>query len=167
MSTRRRGVPHNPAAGYAFTLLDEIRASKTDPLPLAQRQARVKDARDNLAMLTHGAEPSRFHWRVLATVGNIFEVMLELEMVNDPEGLLWKAQNTLKAAAEYSIEHGVAPRLVGEEAETIASLINAYEEVMAVISHREFIRVLRETDKRMRVLRPGDYNANPAKRRKP
>lgn len=166
MSTRRRGVPNAPTGGYAFTLLDELRASPTEPLPAAQRQARVKDARFNLDQLAHGAAPSRYNWKVLATVGNIFEVMLELELVQDPEKLLWRAQNVLKSAAEHAIEHDVLPRLVGVEIEVIASLINAYEEVLEVLPHRDLIRVLRETDKRMRVRRPGDFDANPAKRKR-
>lgn len=164
MSTRRRGLPPLNQS-HAYTLLDEMAASPTEPLPASLREARIKDARFNLDELIHGLTPTSYNWKVLATVGNVLEVMLELKMIQDPGEALLAAQRTLRDAAEYALDHGVAPRLAGAEIEPIATLLNAYEEVLEALPHRDLIRVLRETEKRMRVRRPGDYDASPRKRK--
>lgn len=166
MSTRRRGLPPLPKDRPTFTLFDEMAASPTDPMPAGFAEARLKDARSHLEYMITGDDPTRYHWKVIATVGNIIEVMDELGMTTDAHGLLQDAQQVLKDVADYSIEHGTPPRLVGAEITAIETLLDAYADVMATMPHRDFIRAVRETDKRMRAPRPSDYDANPAKRRK-
>lgn len=168
MSTRRRGTPPPRKLGEAqLTLFDELAASPTVPMPKAFAEARLKDARKHLEYLAVGDDPTRYHWVVVATVGNVIEVMVELGMIQDPGGLLQDAQQVLKDCADYALDHGVPPRLVGAEVHAIEALLDAYADVMAALPHRDFIRAIRETDKRARgQKRPGDYDANPAKRKR-
>jgi hypothetical protein len=165
MSTRRRGLPPIHESN-TYSLLDEMMASATEPLPAAQREERIKDARFHLEELATGTAPTRLNWKTIAMIGNIFNVMTELKMVDDPDNLTTQVQHTLKAVAERAVA-GQALRLGRDEMPVVASLINAYEEVLEVLPHRDLIRALRETEKRVRVWRPGDFNANPAKHRKP
>jgi hypothetical protein len=151
----------------AFGLFDELTASPTEPMPKVFAEARERDARAHLEYLATGDDPTRYHWKVCAMVANIIEVMGELGMVQDTAGLLQDAQQVLKDSADYAIAHGVPPRLVGPEVRAIEVLIDAYADVMEALPHRDFIRAVRETDKRLRgTKRPDDYDANPAKRRK-
>lgn len=166
MSTRRRGLPPLPKDRAYLTLFDELAASPTNPMPPEFAEARLKDARAHLDELASGHDPTRYHWKVLATCGNVIETMAELKLIEDPGGLLQDAQQVLKDSADYAVEHGVPPRLVGQEVHAIDALLDAYADIMAAMPHRDFIRAVRETDKRMRAPRPGDYDANPAKRKK-
>lgn len=162
MSTRRKVPVSRP--GESFTLVDEMMASPVKPMREEDAAERVRNARSHLTALTHAAEPTTMDWKVCATVGNLIEVMLELALVQDDDGMLANAQRVLKAAAEHAITHNVAPRLVGIEATFIEALVDAYELVLAEVPHRTMIRVFRETDKRMRMIklghvRAGDYVA--------
>jgi hypothetical protein len=160
MSTRRRNAPDGD---FAFSLLDEIRASPEHPMPDGERQVNVQAARQHLGQLAYGAAPSRLNWKVLSTIGNFFQTMLTLGMIQDEDGLLDHAKAVLFTASKHAVEHGTMLRLVGAEVAIMENMLEAYDEVLAALPHRDAIRVFRETDKRMRVRRPGDYDANPEK----
>jgi hypothetical protein len=168
MSTRRRGVPPPKPGltGYNFTLLDELRASPDHPMPERDAARRVAEVRKNLDALAHGTQPDKVNWRLVALAGNILEVMRELDMINDPDDLLADSFGVLRSVAEYATQHGVPPRLVGAEIAIVDGMVQAFADALAGLPHRTVIRAMRETDKRMRVLRPTDYDANPNKRRK-
>lgn len=167
MSTKRKGVPPpRGAARDAFTLLDELQASPTEPMPTADAARRVSEARKNFRILVDAAEPHKVNWQVVTMVSNVLEVMRELDMIQDPEGLLHDSYLTMCAVSEHANEHGVPPRLVGAEITTVEGMINAFEHVLAAVPHRDVIRAMRELDKRLRVLKRTDYDANPAKRKK-
>lgn len=164
MSTRRK-VPK--PAGSSLSLVDEMIASPTAPMPAEDARQRVAAAREHLDALQHAAEPTVMNWRVCAMVGNVIEVMLGLGLVQDDEGLLANAQRVLRAASEHAIAHNVPPRLVGAEVQHVAALVDAFEQVLAEVPHRAMVRVFRETDVLMRRLnqgqrRPGDYVARRA-----
>jgi hypothetical protein len=163
MSTRRRNIP---GGDFAFSLFDEIRASPEHPMPAAERERNVTGARRHLEQLAYGAAPSRLNWKVLATIGNFFQTMLTLDLVKGEDGLLEHAKAVLYSASQHADKHGVPLRLVGVEVAIMENLLQAYDNVLAALPHRDFIRVCRETDKRMRVQRPGDYDANPARKEK-
>jgi hypothetical protein len=161
MSTRRK-VPK--PAGTSLSLVDEMLASPVHPLPPADAAERVRAAREHLEQLQHAAEPTVMNWRVCAMVGNVIEVMLTMQLIDDPDRVLANAQGVLRAASEHALAHDVPPRLVGVEASAISDLIDAFEHVLAEVPHRTMIRVFRETDVLMRRLnagqrRPGDYVA--------
>jgi hypothetical protein len=160
MSTRRRKAPDGD---FAFSLLDEIRASPEHPMPAAKREDEMRAAQSHLANLAYGAVPTRQNWKVLTTVGNLFQTMLTFGLVKDEDGLLEHAKAVLYSASQHAAKHGVPLRLVGAEVAIMENLLLAYDEVLQALPHRDFVRVCRETDKRMRVQRPGDYDANPAK----
>lgn len=168
MSTRRRGVPPPKPGltGYNFTLLDELQASPDQPMPAADAARRVAEVRRNLDALAHGTQPDKVNWRLVALAGNILEVMRELDMIQDPDDLLLDSFGVLRAVAEHATQHGVPPRLVGTEIAIVDGMVQAFEDVLKEMPHRSVIRAMRETDKRMRVLRPTDYDANPNKRRR-
>jgi hypothetical protein len=161
MSTRRK-VPK--ATGQSYGLVDEMLASPVNPLPAADAADRVRAARASLEALQHATEPAVMDWRVCAMVGNVIEVMLSMELIEDPAGVLADAQGVLRAASEHAIEHNVPPRLVGAEVRAVEALVDAFELVLTTKAHRTMIRVFRETDVLMRRLnqgqrRPGDYVA--------
>ena len=162
MSTRRR----IPQGDFAFSLFDEMRASPTEPMPAGERQLNVARAREHLGHLTYGADPNRQNWKVLAVIGNFFQAMLDQKLIQDPDNLLGAAKAVLLASSNYAADHGVMVRLSPPEAAVIENLISAYDDVLAALPHRDFIRAVRAADKRMRQRLPGDYDANPAKRRK-
>jgi hypothetical protein len=163
MSTRRRNTPHPNDMGMHYTLLDELRASPTEPMPEATRRARMADIRKHFHELAYGLAPTRREWKVIAVVGNMFETMLRFKMVEDPHGILAAAQSVLIQVAEHALDNSVPVRLVGTEVAIIETLIDAYGDVLEALPHRDIIKVARETNIQMR--KPG-YDANPAKRKK-
>ncbi len=98
MSTRRKKLPPPGRAGDSFTFMDELMASPIEPMPASDVASRVAAAQFHLERLATAPEPSVMDWRVCAMVGNVLEVMIELEIAQDPDGLLAEAFAALRAA---------------------------------------------------------------------
>lgn len=163
MSTRRK-TPKPPRPGESFTLVDEMMASPTAPMPAADAADRVSVARQHLAEIQTAPAPTVMDWRVCAMVGNVVEVMLELGYIDDPDGLLMDGQAALRYAAERALDRTGVIRFTGDELRAVAELIDGYADILGFLAHRKVIRAFRETEKRMRALdagqrRPGDYVA--------
>lgn len=164
MKTRHKKGPPRPVPGESYTLVDEMLASPSNPMPPADASERVRAAREHLAQIQTAPRPALMDWRVCAMVGNVIEIMLELGVVQDHQGLLPDAQEALKEASERALSTGAPIRLTGRGLTSVTWLIDSFEEILALVPHRTMIRAFRETDKRMRMLdrgqrRPGDYIA--------
>lgn len=164
MSTKRKGSPAPPKPGESLTLVDEMLASPTEPMPAADAATRVAVARLHLERLQTMPSPGVMDWRVCAMVGNVIEVMIEFDLAQDPDGLLQDAQAALLEASERALTKGAPLRFTGRGLTAVTWLVDAFEALLAEAPHRTMVRVFRETDKRMRALsqgrrRPGDYIA--------
>jgi hypothetical protein len=147
-----------------FTLMDEMLASPTEPMPADDAASRVAAALHHLERLATEPAPNVMEWRVCAMVGNFMEVLLELGIAQDPDGLLVDAFAALRAAAERNLRAGKTIRLTGPGLVAIRGLIRDFAEILEQAPHRTIIRAFRETDKRVRSLdrggrRPSDYVA--------
>lgn len=162
MSTRRKRLPPPSRPGDMFTLMDEMLASPVNPMPVEDAAQRVAAALLHLERLATEPEPSVMDWRVCAMVGNFMEVLLELGIAQDPDGLLDDAFAELRAAAERNLRAGKTIRLTGTGLVKVRALIRDFGDILAEAPHRTMIRAFRETDKRVRSLdrggaRPTDY----------
>lgn len=164
MSTRRKRTPPVGRPGDMYTLMDEMLASPTAPMPASDAASRVAAALHHLERLATEPTPGVMDWRVCAMIGNVMEVMLELGLAQDPDGLLVDAFAELRAAAERNLRAGKTIRLSGTGLVKVRGLIRDFGDILEQAPHRTMIRVFRETDKRVRSLdrggvRPTDYVA--------
>lgn len=163
MSTRRKRT-YRLDPRDSFTMIDELMASPTEPMPAAMAADRVATAMRHFQQITTALAPTSLDWRCCAMIGNIMEVLLELEIVQDPDKLLQDAFQALRAAAGRNIAKGLAIRLDGPGMASVRTLIEQYGEILAAAPHRTIINAYRQTERRMVAmdagkLRAGDYMA--------
>lgn len=140
--------PRQPAYTRRYTLMDEITASATEPLPKAWRDYQVGQMREGLEGMATAAEPTTKHWSLCSDVVNLMEMLVELGEVQDPDGLL---QNAITGLAEAGERHrqGKSLRMSGQGLVAVRAVLRDYEEVLPLLSARTMIRCHRKTEQRL------------------
>lgn len=75
MTTRRKPHPHQPKLVYS--LLDELTASTTQPMPERNRTHQLRRMADALHELMHAPAPSTTAWRVVSDAVNFLETLVQ------------------------------------------------------------------------------------------
>lgn len=130
-----------------YTLLHEIGASATDPLPEFWRNTQLLAMWDGLAELEKAADPGLENWRVCSDACNLMETLVEQGEVEDTQGLL---QDAIQALAEAGIRHrkGHPLRLSGPGMQAVRAVLEDYSEVIGLLPARTMIRAHRLTERR-------------------
>lgn len=145
-------VPH-------YTLLHEIAASATEPLPEFWRTTQLTSMWDGLAELEKAPDPGAENWRVCSDACNLMETLVEQGEVEDSQGLL---QDAVRALAEAGIRHrkGMPLRLSGPGMQAVRAVLEDYSEVIALLPARTMIRAHRLTEKRIHDILNGKRRPN-------
>lgn len=164
MSTKRNHKRPRVPDGDRFTLVHELMASPVDPMPADEAAGRVRVAQHYLDELLTAPAPSVLAWRCCAMVGNVMEVLLELDIVQDPDVLLAEAFQALREAATRNVSTGAPIRLTGPGIVAVRTLFREYGEILAQLPHRTVINAYRQTERRLYAVdagikRAGDYVA--------
>ena len=131
-----------------YTLLHEISASPTEPLPQEWRTHQLTNMWDGLRDLETHPAPDTSAWRVCSDAVNLMETLVEQREVEDAQGLLADA---VAALAEAGKRHraGGPLRLSGPGMQAVRAVLEDYSEVIAVLSARTMIRAHRKTEQRI------------------
>lgn len=140
-----------------YTLLEELHASRTEPLPAAACQQRAMVARLSLESMRNGLARGE-DWEVIAVVCNIFEVMLRERMVVDPGGLVQQCARVLIDGLEL-IRSGTPVMLQPKEYQLLQWLVTDWEECMCAANARTVMRAFRLTDEGQRATSNGYASA--------
>lgn len=136
-----------------YSLIDEMMASATDPMPSAMReyqQGEIKSALDNMRT---SSEPSKDDWRLLSDAVNLMETLVtDMNVASDPEGLLEEAVLSMKHAAERSMR-GFPIRLDGIGLTAVTAIVNGYLAALNEYPHRTMVRCHRKTERRIAAIR--------------
>lgn len=143
--------PRNPFAPTTYTLVDEITASPTHPLPEASRTHQLTMMWQGLRNLETAPTPSNNDWRVVSDAVNLMETFIrELRICEDTGGLLDDAVLALAMAGKRKVDEGKAIRLDGPGIQATRAILEDYAALLDVLPHRMVVRCHRMTERRIR-----------------
>lgn len=152
-----------------WTMLHEIMASSTDPLPVDGQLLQIGRMRQALHNIEAAESPTPDDWRICSDAVNCMETLLtqgtvltagksmpgwwigcdgEPVQVVDRDNLLMDALAALAYAGQRKFTHGVI-RLDGRGLVAVRALIEDYASLIEVLPARAVIRVYRLTEKRI------------------
>lgn len=148
--------PRNPFAPRTYTLLDEISASHTAPMPAEFRRHQLTRMWSGLAALETAPEPSSDDWRVVSDAVNLMETFIrEMNICQDPGGLLNDAVTAMALAGKRKVYQGKAIRLDGPGIQATRAILEDYADLLDVLPHRTVVRCHRMTERRVRKVLAG------------
>lgn len=132
-----------------YSLIDELMASSTQPLPESWRLHRLTRMWQGLAALETAQEPTTEDWRVCSDAVNLMETLvLEMKAASDQDGLLMDAVTAL-AKAGTRHKAGGHIRMDAQGIQAIRAVLEDYAAVLSVLPARTMIRCHRLTEKRI------------------
>ncbi len=138
-----------------YTLLDELTASPTDPLPEHWRTHQLTKMYQSLNQLEQGENPTPDDWRICSDAVNLVETLVvEMKVCEDANGLLMDAITALAKAGKRS-KAGQGLRLDGEGIVAVRSILRDYAELIDVLPARTMVRCHRLTEKRIQDMLDG------------
>jgi hypothetical protein len=138
-----------------YTLLDEMAASPTDPLPLAWKTYQLTRMYEGLAAMEKAPSPTTDDWRVVSDAVNLMETLIEtMQVCEDSSGLLMDAITAMAHAGRRNTAGG-AIRLDGAGIQAVRAVLEDYAALLDVLPARTMIRCHRLTEKRLHELLEG------------
>jgi mRNA-degrading endonuclease YafQ of YafQ-DinJ toxin-antitoxin module len=138
-----------------YTIMDELMASPTEPLPLEYRTHQLTRMYEGLAAMEKGASPTTDDWRVVSDAVNLMETLIEaMKVCEDTSGLLMDAITALAMAGRRNLAGG-AIRLDGAGIHAVRAILEDYAALLDVLPARTMIRCHRLTEKRLHDLLDG------------
>lgn len=132
-----------------YTLIDEMMASPTEPLPQEMRVRQLTKMYEALHQLEQAPQATTNDWRLVSDAVNMVETLVvEMKVCQDESNLLMDAITALANAGRRSKE-GKALRLDGEGIQAVRAIMSDYAELVEVLPARVMIRCHRLTEKRI------------------
>ena len=139
---------HHQLPNKHYSLIQEMMASPTEPLPQAQRTHQLPVMWEGLVSLESGEKPSTNDWRVCSDAINLLETLIEMGLVEDRNGLLNEGVTEM-AMARKRYRQGKPLRLSGTGIFAVRSLLEDYAEVINLLPARSMVRAHRLTEARL------------------
>lgn len=152
---KKRSKPRAQKRTTHYTLLQEICASATEPLPEFWRTTQLTSMWDGLAQLETAATPDTDDWRVCSDAVNLLETLVGMGEVEDAQGLLMDAITALAEAGKRHMNEGKPLRLSGPGMHAVRAVPTDYSEVLELLPARTMIRAHRLTEKRLQEILDG------------
>lgn len=148
--------PRNPFAPRTYTLVDEIMASATAPLPADFKRHQLTRMWGGLVALETAPEPTNDDWRVVSDAVNLMETFIrDMQICQDPGNLLNDAVTALAMAGKRKVDDGKTLRLDGPGIQATRAILEDYAALLDVLPHRTVVRCHRITERRMRKVLAG------------
>ncbi len=143
-----------------YTLLDEMTASPTEPLPQAWRTHQLTKMYQGLHQLEQGEDPQPNDWRLVSDAINLVETLVqEMKVCEDGSGLLMDAITALAMAGRRNKE-GKTLRLDGAGIVAVRAILQDYSDLIEVLPARVMVRCHRLTEKRLHEILDGKKKAH-------
>lgn len=169
--TRRKGQQRRaPAYSHTYTIMDELMASTTQPMPLAKQVYQIGRMNEALQRIQTAPAPTADDWRICSDAVNLMETFItqgdvlqngkaltgwwydcerDPVQVQDPGRLLQDAIEAMALAGRRKFSHGTI-RLDGKGLQAVRALIDDYANVISALPERTTIHVHRLTERRIR-----------------
>ena len=152
---RKAGKKRPAQREKRYTLLDEMAASPTEPLPLAWKPYQLTRMYEGLAAMEKAPSPTTDDWRVVSDAVNLMETLIEtMQVCEDSSGLLMDAITAMAHAGRRNTAGG-AIRLDGAGIQAVRAVLEDYAVLLDVLPARAMIRCHRLTEKRLHELLDG------------
>ena len=139
-----------------YTVLDELMASPTEPMPAEYRTHQLTRMYEGLHSLEKADEPSTDDWRVVSDAVNMLETLVvEMKVCEDDSGLLMDAVRALAVAGQRHKREGKPIRLDGPGIQAVRAVLASYAELLEVLPARIMYRCHRLTEKRIHAILDG------------
>lgn len=137
-----------------YTVMDVMMASPDRPMLPDRRRHQLTRMWDGLASIETAPAPTTEDWRVCSDAVNLMETMVNMNIVEDENGLIDDAVTALAMAGRRHIKNGVI-RLDAQGMQAVRAVLEDYASVTEQISERTLIQVHRNTEKRIREILSG------------
>ena len=138
-----------------YTILDEMMASPTEPLPVAWKTYQLTRMYEGLAAMEKAPSPTTDDWRVVSDAVNLMETLIEtMKVCEDASGLLMDAITAMAMAGKRNTAGG-AIRLDGAGIQAVRAVLEDYAALLDVLPARTMIRCHRLTEQRLHELLDG------------
>lgn len=138
-----------------YTIMDEMMASPTEPLPSEYRLHQLTRMYEGLSAMEQAQNPTTDDWRVVSDAVNLMETLIEtMKVCEDGSGLLMDAITALALVGKRNMAVG-AIRLDGAGIQAIRAILEDYAALIDVLPARTIIRCHRLTEKRLHDLMDG------------
>ena len=138
-----------------YTIMDEMMASPTEPLPVAYRTHQLTRMYQGLHSMETAPAPTTDDWRVVSDAINLMETLVvEMKVCEDSSGLLMDAITGLALAGKRNRAGGTI-RMDGAGIQAVRALLRDYADLLEVLPARVMIRCHRLTEKRLHDLLDG------------
>jgi uncharacterized protein YyaL (SSP411 family) len=138
-----------------YTLMDELTASPTEPMPAEFRRHQLTRMYDGLAAMEKAESPTTSDWRVVSDAVNLMETLIEtMKVCQDESGLLMDAITAMAMAGKRH-RAGGAIRLDGAGIQAVRAILEDYAALLDMLPARVMIRCHRLTEKRIHEMLDG------------
>lgn len=138
-----------------YTIMDEMMASSTEPLPLDYRRHQLTRMYEGLHAMEKAPAPITDDWRVVSDAVNLMETLIkDMAICEDASGLLMDAITALALAGRRNLAGG-AIRMDGAGIQAVRAILSDYGDLLDVLPARTMIRCHRLTEKRLHELMDG------------
>ena len=138
-----------------YSIMDEMMASPTEPLPAAYRTHQLTRMYEGLNAMETAPAPTTDDWRVVSDAVNLMETLVvEMKVCEDAGGLLMDAITALAVAGKRNMAGGTI-RMDGTGIQAVRAILSDYADLLDVLSARTMIRCHRLTEKRLHELLDG------------
>ncbi len=148
-----------PSYRPTYSLLDVLSASPSQPMPVTSREYQLALMHAALDAITRGEQPTKDDWRVLCDAVNMVDTLVAKGVAEDKDGLLQDATMALATAAKRSLS-GAPIRLNATGITAVRGVLEDYESILEVLSHRAMLSCHRETEKRIWEIQQGRSQAH-------
>ena len=144
----------------AYSLMDELMASSTNPMPEKMQVYQMTKIYEALNSLETAPVATVEDWRLVSDAVNMLETLVtEMQVCEDSSGLLDDAVN---AMAKAGIRHlaGASLRLDAAGIQAARSVVEDYGLMLATLPHRTMVKCHRLTEKRIMEICSGNRKAH-------
>jgi len=132
-----------------YTIMDEMMASPTEPLPVAHRTHQLTMMYQGLHAMETAPAPTLDDWRVVSDAINLMETLVvEMKVCEDSSGLLMDSITALALAGKRNRAGGTI-RMDGAGIQAVRSILSDYAELLNMLPARTMYRCHRLTEKRL------------------
>jgi hypothetical protein len=146
--SKKRKMPKKISV-VTYTMLDELMASPTAPMPAEKRTYQLTRMYQGLHALEIEANPTPEDWRCVSDAINLLETLVrDMQVCEDASGLLQDAIEAMaKAGKRYKC--GGSLRLDGVGIKAIRAVLDDYASVIEQVSARTMVKCHRLTERRL------------------
>lgn len=150
----RKRQARRPLAPRTYTMMDEIMASPTQPMPAERRRHQLTRMWQGLRAMEAEAQPSPEDWAVVSDAVNLLETLVDMGEVSDASSMLADAVAALAQAGQRHLA-GERLGLSGSGIQTIRAVLEDYADALEQLSARTMVRCHRLTEQRNREILAG------------